>query len=151
MLALSGVNVPLGIALIAAGAIGIATNALMNWDKLPQKVKDVIAIITAAVSLAFITVGAILAFSGINLPIGLALLAAGALTMATAIVPNWDKLSDNIKGVIAEITAAVSIAFIAFGALLAFSGTNIPIGLALLATGALMMARSGKQLPKSHA
>lgn len=142
LLALSGVNVPLGIALIAAGAIGIATNALMNWDKLPQKVKDVIAVITAAVSLAFITVGAILAFSGINLPIGLALLAAGALTMATAVVPNWDKLSDNIKGVIAEITAAVSIAFIAFGALLAFSGTNIPIGLALLATGALMMASS---------
>lgn len=140
LLALSGVNVPLGIALMALGAIGIVTNALMNWDKLPQKVKDVIAIITAAVSLKFIVVGAILAFSGINLPIGLALLAAGALNMATAVVPNWDKLSDNIKGVIADITAAVSIAFIAFGALLAFSGINIPIGLALLATGALMMA-----------
>lgn len=90
-------------------------------------------------------------------------MAAGALTMATAVVPNWDKLSDNIKGVIAEITAAVSIAFIAFGALLAFSGTNIPIGLALLATGALMMASSvepkwneipeevRKTITKSHA
>ena len=52
--------------------------------------------------------------------------------MASAIVANWDGIPDEIKLVIGAIEAAVGTALLAVGAILAFSGTNIGLGLALL-------------------
>lgn len=97
VLAFSGKNVPLGIALMALGATTLATAAALNWNGLSDEVKNVIAVITAVLSVAFLAVGAALAFTGTNIPLGLALMGAGAVTMGTAIVPNWKALSDNIR------------------------------------------------------
>lgn len=138
ILAFTG-HIPLGIALLAGGAIGLAADAALHWDALPQEVKNTIALITSIVSLAFLAVGAILAFSGTNIPLGIALMAGGAVTMGTAIIPNWNGLSDEVKGTLAIITTVVSLALLAVGAILAFTGANIPLGLALLVAGAVTM------------
>ena len=138
ILAFSGC-MPLGIALMAIGATSLVSVMALNWNGLSDEIQNVIAIITTVVSVAFLAIGAALAFSGANIPLGLALLAAGAVIMGTAIMPNWNGLSDEIQNVIAIITTVVSVAFLAIGAALAFSGANIPLGLALLAAGAVTM------------
>lgn len=138
VLAFSGC-MPLGIALMAIGATSLVSVMTLNWNGLSDEIQNVIAIITTVVSVAFLAIGAALAFSGANIPLGLALLAAGAVTMGTAIMPNWNDLSDNVQQKISMITTVVGGALLAVGAILALSGVALPLGLGLMAAGALSL------------
>lgn len=138
ILAFSGC-MPLGIALMAIGATSLVSVMALNWNGLSDEIQNVIAIITTVVSVAFLAIGAALAFSGANIPLGLALLAAGAVTMGTAIMPNWNDLSDNVQQKISMITTIVGGALLAVGAILALSGVALPLGLGLMAAGALSL------------
>jgi hypothetical protein len=138
ILAFSGC-MPLGIALMAIGATSLVSVIALNWNGLSDEIQNVIAIITTVVSVAFLAIGAALAFSGANIPLGLALLAAGAVTMGTAIMPNWNDLSDNVQQKISMITTVVGGALLAVGAILALSGVALPLGLGLMAAGALSL------------
>lgn len=138
ILAFSGC-MPLGIALMAIGATSLVSVMALNWNGLSDEIQNVIAIITTVVSVAFLAIGAALAFSGANVPLGLALLAAGAVTMSTAIMPNWNDLSDNVQQKISMITTVVGGALLAVGAILALSGVALPLGLGLMAAGALSL------------
>lgn len=138
ILAFSGC-MPLGIALMAMGATSLVSVMALNWNGLSDEIQNVIAIITTVVSVAFLAIGAALAFSGANVPLGLALLAAGAVTMGTAIMPNWNDLSDNVQQKISMITTVVGGALLAVGAILALSGVALPLGLGLMAAGALSL------------
>ena len=138
ILAFSGC-MPLGIALMAVGAASLVSVMALNWNGLSDEIQNVIAIITTVVSVAFLAIGAALAFSGANVPLGLALLAAGAVTMGTAIMPNWNDLSDNVQQKISMITTVVGGALLAVGAILALSGVALPLGLGLMAAGALSL------------
>jgi hypothetical protein len=138
ILAFSGC-MPLGITLMAIGATSLVSVMALNWNGLSDEIQNVIAIITTVVSVAFLAIGAALAFSGANIPLGLALLAAGAVTMGTAIMPNWNDLSDNVQQKISMITTVVGGALLAVGAILALSGVALPLGLGLMAAGALSL------------
>ena len=138
ILAFSGC-MPLGIALMAIGATSLVSVMALNWNGLSDEIQNVIAIIITVVSVAFLAIGAALAFSGANIPLGLALLAAGAVTMGTAIMPNWNDLSDNVQQKISMITTVVGGALLAVGAILALSGVALPLGLGLMAAGALSL------------
>lgn len=138
ILAFSGC-MPLGIALMAIGATSLVSVMALNWNGLSDEIQNLIAIITTVVSVAFLAIGAALAFSGANIPLGLALLAAGAVTMGTAIMPNWNDLSDNVQQKISMITTIVGGALLAVGAILALSGVALPLGLGLMAAGALSL------------
>lgn len=138
ILAFSGC-MPLGIALMAIGATSLVSVMTLNWNGLSDEIQNVIAIITTVVSVASLAIGAALAFSGANIPLGLALLAAGAVTMGTAIMPNWNDLSDNVQQKISMITTVVGGALLAVGAILALSGVALPLGLGLMAAGALSL------------
>lgn len=138
ILAFSGC-MPLGIALMAIGATSLVSVMALNWNGLSDEIQNVIAIITTVVSVAFLAIGAALAFSGANIPLGLALLVAGAVTMGTAIMPNWNDLSDNVQQKISMITTFVGGALLAVGAILALSGVALPLGLGLMAAGALSL------------
>lgn len=138
ILAFSGC-MSLGIALMAIGATSLVSVMALNWNGLSDEIQNVIAIITTVVSVAFLAIGAALAFSGANIPLGLALLAAGAVTMGTAIMPNWNDLSDNVQQKISMITTVVGGALLAVGAILALSGVTLPLGLGLMAAGALSL------------
>ena len=138
ILAFSGC-MPLGIALMAVGAASLVSVMALNWNGLSDEIQNVIAIITTVVSVAFLAIGAALAFSGANIPLGLALLAAGAVIMGTAIMPNWNDLSDNVQQKISMITTVVGGALLAVGAILALSGVALPLGLGLMAAGALSL------------
>ena len=140
ILAFSGANPPLGIGLMAAGALALGTAAVLNWEWITQNIGLAISAIETALFGAAIVVGAILTFSSANAPLGLALMALGAAGMAMEASENWEKLPQDVQNTIATITAALSVAFLAIGAVLAFSGANIPLGIGLMILGAAGLA-----------
>lgn len=135
VLAFTGANVPLGVALMATGALSMGTAIALNTNLLSDEVKNVVAGITSVVSVALLAVGAVLAISGVNMPLGIALMAGGALAMGTAIVPNWNALSSNVQGVITGLLSVLSPSLLVIGAILAFSGANVPLGIGLMLAG----------------
>lgn len=143
-LAFSGVNVGLGIALMAAGAISLATAATINWKFLNGDLENALSIITGIISGSLLAIGALFAFTGVSVGLGVALMAAGAAGLATTVALNWNTMPTKLKKVIADITTIVSNAAIAVGAMLAFSGVNVPIGMALIAMGAVGLVAAGQ-------
>ena len=135
----SGVNVPLGAALMVAGAVSLGTAAAINWKFLEGDLRTALAAITAIVGGALLAIGAFFVFSGTQIPLGAALMAAGAITLATAVALNWNILSDEMKKVLGTLTTIVGGAMIALGAVLAFSGVSLPLGIALMAGGAVSL------------
>lgn len=141
ILALSGVNIPLGIGLMALGAATMTAGAL-NWNKIDSNVASAVKKIAGTVGVAFLALGAILALSGANVPLGIALVGLGALSIATAAGIQWDFLGSTIDQKMGFITGIVSVAFLFLGAIMALSGANIPLGIGLLAIGAAGLAAS---------
>lgn len=137
ILAFTGVSVPLGIALMAIGAAGLASALSLDWDSMPPKVKTALTAVLLVLGGAALVVGAILAFSGVNLPLGIGLMLAGAAALGTAAALNWDSIKNFISGDTAVIMAIVGAALLVLGAILVFSGAGLPLGIALIAAGAV--------------
>lgn len=142
MLAFSGVNVGLGLGLMVTGLATAGLSIAENWEGLNPKVKKVLADIKRILSPAALTLGAILAFSGANVALGIALMAVGAVGMAKEIPVAWDKLKGDLAGTLETITDFVGNALIGVGAVLALTGVNIPLGLGLVAAGLISKVAS---------
>lgn len=140
IIALSGVNIPLGIALMIVGVTGIATEVATSWGMLSQECITALTVILSFVGGCFLALGAILCLSGASLPLGIALLLIGATALATAIGLNWNTTTNNVNTTIMAITGIVGGALLALGAVLAFSGANLPLGIALMVLGAAVLA-----------
>ena len=50
-----------------------------------------------------LALGCILLFTGAGIPLGLGLIAAGGVSLAAAIAPNWNKITDTIKNICTKI------------------------------------------------
>lgn len=140
ILTFSGANLPLGIALMAAGAVGLAAVVAINWGSIKQALQGPIGVVTALVSAALLALGAVLAFSGANIPLGIALMAAGAIGLRAAITANWDTIQSKLRGPLGVITALLGVSLLVLGAVLLFTGAGIPLGLGLLAAGGASLA-----------
>lgn len=132
-------NLPLGIALIALGAVALATVIALNWDKIKENIENIILVIMAVVSVALLVLGAILAFSGAHTILGIALIAAGAVGLVATLALSWNKLSDETKSVISKIAAIAGAALLVLGVILCITGVNLPLGIALIAAGAAVL------------
>ena len=144
ILAFSGASLPLGIALMAAGAVELAATVALNWDSLPNKVKTIIGGLASFAGGALLGLGIILAATGVALPVGIALIAAGAVSLATAVALNWGTMKNGVSGVLGTIFGIASKAIIPIGVILAFSGVATPLGIALIAAGAVTWAAQKK-------
>lgn len=139
VLAFSGVSIPLGIAMMALGAAGLAS-AAVNWNELPYKTREAItAVLTIGGALSFI-VGLILVLTGAMLPLGIGLMIVGAAMLGTAVAVNWDYIADAMQGPIGKILAIVSGALYVLGLILVLTGVGLPIGLGLILAGAAGLA-----------
>lgn len=139
-LVFSGVNVPLGAGLMVAGAAALGTAAVINWKFLNGDLSNALSILTAIVSGALLAMGALFAFTGVDVPLGIALMAAGAVGMVTAIGLNWDSMSDPLRRTIGMLETIVGGALLTFGAILALTGVNVPLGVAMIAAGSVSVA-----------
>lgn len=106
--------------------------------KIIKTIKENMPVIESTLGAFELALGAILTFSGANIPLGLGLMAVGAYHMAKSAKEDWSGLNNKVVSACQELEAIVATGLIAIGAALAFSGVGIPVGLAMIATGAVM-------------
>ncbi len=140
VLAFSGVAIPLGIALMAVGAAMIASVVATDWEKVVGLIQGPIGEIMGIVGLALLAIGLILALSGVSVSLGIALILAGAASLATVVALNWEAIVEAIRGPVGEIMAIASLALLVLGLILVCSGAAIPLGIALIISGAAVLA-----------
>ena len=142
ILAFSGSNIPLGIGMMIAGSIGLGAAVAANWNTIVGLLRGPIGIITAIVSGALLALGSILAFSGANIPLGIGIIAVGAIGMAAALSVNWNTIVTAMQGPVGQVTAIVSGALLALGAILLFTGANVALGLGMITAGGIGLVLS---------
>lgn len=96
--------------------------------------EDELLKIEAIAAGALLALGCILAFSGVNIPLGLALLAAGATLLVREVIPNWSKMSDETKKTIQTILGIAGAALLVIGIILLCCGV-IPLGIGAIVAG----------------
>lgn len=96
MLTLSG---NLSSIITLAGGMSLATSVALNWNTMSDKLRPVITTITGLVGGSLLALGAILCFSGGGLPLGIGMMIAGGMSLATAVALNWDAIPEKIREV----------------------------------------------------
>ena len=142
ILCFSGANIPLGIALMAAGAIGLVTLIKENWNAMPDRLRAALTNVLSVLGLFALAIGAILCLSGANIPLGIGLMLAGAAMLGTAVTLNWNAVNDKTKNTLSALMMALGMTLLAIGAVLCFSGANLPLGIGLMIAGAASIAAS---------
>lgn len=140
ILTFSGINAPLGLALMAAGALTLIAAAKENWDTMEEPVKNALIGVLRAVGEFFLALGLVLALSGVAIHLGLALMAIGAVALAGVASLDWEYFKTQINSILTDITLMLGVFLLAIGAILAFSHVNVPLGIALMAAGAVSLA-----------
>lgn len=143
LLAFSGVNIPLGLSLMAVGALGIASVIQGRWGTLSEEVRQSVTEIFAIVGGATLALGAVLAFSGVNVPLGMGLMAAGGAVLGSAAALNWSTIVSALQGPMGQIAALASGALLALGLILVCSGVGLPLGIGLILAGAAGLVTVG--------
>lgn len=133
VLALSGANIPLGIGLMAVGAIGLASEIATNRDTVRQIISEQTEMILA-ISAILLIIGMILALSGVAIPLGIGLMVVGATGLATPMATNWDSVQKVLEEQAALITG-ISALLLVIGIVLCFCGV-LPLGIGLIVVGA---------------
>lgn len=142
ILCFSGANIPLGIALMAAGAIGLVTLIKENWNAMSDRLRAALTNVLLVLGLFALAIGAILCLSGANIPLGIGLMLAGAAMLGTAVALNWNAVNDKTKNTLSALMMALGMTLLAIGAVLCFSGANLPLGIGLMIAGAASIAAS---------
>ena len=142
ILCFSGANIPLGIALMAAGAIGLVALIKENWNAMSDRLRAALTNVLSVLGLFALAIGAILCLSGANIPLGIGLMLAGAAMLGTAVSLNWNAVNDKTKNTLSALMMALGMTLLAIGAVLCFSGANLPLGIGLMIAGAASIAAS---------
>lgn len=140
ILAFSGANIPLGIALMVLGAIAIWDAISQNWDAIKEILQGPLGWAVAILSTALLVLGAILIFTGANIPLGLGLLILGAIGLATTVAANWNYIVEALQGPLGLVMGLLGAAFLVLGIVLLFTGVGVPLGLGLILIGAASLA-----------
>lgn len=140
ILTFSGANIPLGIALMVLGAIAIWDAISENWNAIKEMLQGPLGWAVAIISTALLVIGAILVFSGANVPLGIGFLIAGAIGLATTVAANWNFIVEALQGPLGLVMGLLSTAFLVIGIIILFTGASLPLGLGLLIIGAVGMA-----------
>lgn len=135
ILAFTGVAPALGIPMMVVGASVLATTIALNWNSMSAQLKSTLTTVTTLVGTFLLALGAVIVFSGAGLPLGIALIAAGAAGLATAVSLNLDAAKDMVKAVLSSIVAIISVSSAAIGLLLCLTGVGIPLGIGLILLG----------------
>lgn len=136
ILCISGVGLPLGIGLIVAGAAALASAVIINPQKIFNDIKKFFednAGLIVGISIALLILGIILCVTGVGLPLGIGLIAAGAAGLAAEVALNWDFLKEKISGAFEAIGQWMKTwGLLVLGILLCFTLAGLPLGMALI-------------------
>lgn len=138
ILLFAGVNKPLGLGLIAGGIAGAAAD--MDWSSLNQDLYGSMKGIMKIVSMGAVAIGAILLFTGVKTALGLGLI-VGGITGA-AVNMDWSSLNVDVYNSMANIYKIATRASFVIGLILALTGVATPLGIGMMAAGAVGTAAS---------
>jgi hypothetical protein len=133
LLCLTGVSIPLGLGLIAVGAVVFTSGLAMTMD-LPENVRSMLSTILTIVGVALLAIGLILCLTGVSIPLGIGLVLAGAVALATSVNLS-DTMERSVENMLSTILAAAGLALIALGVILCLTGAGIPLGVGLIIAG----------------
>ena len=101
ILCVCGIITPLSIGMIVFGAAGLVTEVALNWNTIVTKIKTFLfenSTLLTLISGGLLILGIILCVTGVMLPLGIALIAAGAVGLVTITALNWNSIVDWVKG-----------------------------------------------------
>ena len=122
----------IGLGLILASGVLAYKEVFEKWDYVKEKVGGALNAIVLLASGAMLGIGTVLLLTG-HVGIGLGMILAGIT--AAAIALDWSFLPTEIQKKLAEIMDIIGKSSMVIGAILAFSGVNIPLGIAMMAGG----------------
>jgi hypothetical protein len=99
ILCVTGVGIPVGIALIVVGATALATPIALNWNAIKNKTSEIFTAIGNWIKTwGLLVLGIILCVSGVGIPLGIALMKKGGANLTEAQSPLWNTIVDKVKG-----------------------------------------------------
>nr|DAN24924.1 MAG TPA: minor tail protein [Caudoviricetes sp.] len=107
-------------------------------DAIVDILKGALAEIEAAISAFALVFGTILVVSGVDIPLGIALIAVGAVGLVDSVVSNWNAMSEPLARTLTFILGLLGGFFFVLGVILVVTG-NVPLGIALMVIGAAMI------------
>ena len=147
MLCIFGGPSPLSIGLIAAGAISLAAAVALNFEAVTKALKGPIGKIVALVGSILLVLGIILCCTGVALPLGIALIAAGAAGLATVVALNWNGIWEKTKSVFNAIFKWIKTwGLLILGIILTLSGVGMVLGIPLIMAGAKSLTKAQSPL-----
>lgn len=105
-----------------------------RMKKIAETIRMSMPLIEAAAGASLLGLGAILTFSGANIPLGLGLMAAGAVLLGKSVKENWDSVPPKIQYAVSAIMVIVGTALFAIGTIFMLTG-HFGIGLGLMIAG----------------
>ena len=138
ILCCTGVALPLGIGLIVAGGAALGSEIALNWDTIKEKIQVFVENLINYLKIAAkLVIGAMLCASGVGIPLGLALILAGAGDLQEkAATLDWESIGNTIKEKWDDIKEWIkSWGLLVLGVILCSSGVGLPLGISLMKDG----------------
>lgn len=124
-----------GIALFAVGEVGA------NWELLGTNLTSALTKIFSEISPYIAVFGLLLAMVPGMMAVGIGMIVAGSAMFAfSEIAPNWDSITQALRGPLGKTLAMIGGFLVVLGLMLIFSGVGIPLGIGMLLAGGVSLA-----------
>lgn len=124
-----------GIALFAVGEVGA------NWDLLGTNLTSALTKIFSEISPYIVVFGLLLAMVPGMMAVGIGMIVAGSAMFAFSVIaPNWDSITQALRGPLGKTLAMIGGFLVVLGLMLIFSGVGIPLGIGMLLAGGVSLA-----------
>lgn len=141
ILALSGVNIPLGIGMIALGAAGMYQSVAENWGELGSRIGTTIDAIMAIGGALLLAIGIIITMCcPTHLGIGIGMIVSGAVMLASAVALNWNSIVETLRTPLGALVGLLAGAVLVVIGILVCTVGGWPLGIGLIVAGAGFLA-----------
>lgn len=123
-----------GIALFAVGEVGA------NWELLGTNLTSALTKIFSEISPYIVVFGLLLAMVPGMMAVGIGMIVAGIAMFAFSVIaPNWDSITQALRGPLGKTLAMIGGFLVVLGLMLIFSGVGIPLGIGMLLAGGVSL------------
>lgn len=132
----------LGIGLIIAGiALFAVGEVCANWELLGTNLTSALTKIFSEISPYIAVFGLLLAMVPGMMAVGIGMIVAGSAMFAFSVIaPNWDSITQALRGPLGKTLAMIGGFLVVLGLMLIFSGVGIPLGIGMLLAGGVSLA-----------
>lgn len=124
-----------GIALFAVGEVGA------KWELLGTNLTSALTRIFSEISPYIAVFGLLLAMVPGMMAVGIGMIVAGSAMFAFSVIaPNWDSITQALRGPLGKTLAMIGGFLVVLGLMLIFSGVGIPLGIGMLLAGGVSLA-----------